>query len=195
MNTQVNTPDSIEDSKVSTIGLHDLIPEATRAIERYTKRSNKDSILTRYDTHLSTEDLVMETVEKVIKANPQYLTKTYVWLAAKSVCINRCQRKRITTVDVGTPFGPDESDIPVLEHEIPGDIYVDMADNLEYLLSHLSVEETELLGYLAEGILYVSIAETLGVSLRTLERRVADLKWKVEYLLTEEDPDVHPAQY
>lgn len=182
-------------TQVSTISLLDLIPEATRAIERYTKRGNKDSILTRYDTHLSTEDLVMEAVEKVLKANPQYLTKTYVWLAAKSVCINRCQRKRIITVDATNPFGPDADDYPVLEHEIPGDIYVSLGDTLEHLLSHLSTEETELLGYLAEGILYVSIAETLGVSLRTLERRVADLKWKVEYLLTEEDPDINPAQY
>lgn len=89
---------------LSTIKINQIIPEATRAIERYTKRSDPASLLMRYDTHLSTEDLVMETVEKVLKANPQYLTKTYVWLAAKSVCINKCQKKRIDSIEVRPKF-------------------------------------------------------------------------------------------
>jgi DNA-directed RNA polymerase specialized sigma24 family protein len=181
--------------ELSTISLNDLIPEATRAIERYTKRTDVHSILTRYDTHLSTEDLVMETVEKVLNANPEYLTKTYVWLSAKSVCINKCQKKRIITVDVGNPFGPDSEDSPILEHEILGDTYDHIKDCFDYIVPHLSEDDQALLRELLNGGLYIAIADNLGVSLRTLERRVADLKWKVEYLLSEEDPDVNPLVY
>ncbi len=180
---------------VSTISISDIIPEATKAIERYTKRSDTHSILTRYDTHLSTEDLVMATVEKVVKANPTYLTKTYVWLAAKSVCINQCQRKRIETVDVVHPFTYEDGYSHSLEDEIEGDAYNHVDDLFIYLVKHLNPEEQELLHHLLEGKMYVDIAETLGISLRTLERKVHDLKWKTEYLLTEEDPDVNPLVY
>ena len=182
-------------TEVSTITIADIMTEATRAIERYTKRSDTHSILSRYDTHLSTEDLVMETVEKVLKANPTYLTKTYVWLSAKSVCINKCQKKRIHTVDVGNPFASEGDESPILEHEILGDSYDHIEDHYQYLLTCLGQEEIELLEALLEGNLYVTIAENLGISLRTLERRVADLKWKAEYLITEEDPDEKPLIY
>ena len=170
--------------QLSTITIHDLIPEATKAIERYTKRSDTSSILTRYDTHLSTEDLVMETVEKVIKANPQYLTKTYVWLSAKSVCINRCQKKRIVTIDVNPIYSGDESFSPAPEDELIGDSYDHISDLYEDLMSRLTPEELQLLEALLDGSLYVVIAEELGISLRTLERRVQELKLKTEDILS-----------
>lgn len=172
--------------QISTITIKDLIPEATRAIERYTKRSNTSSILQKYDTHLTTDDLVMETVEKVIKANPQYLTKTYVWLSAKSVCINRCQKKRIITIDVLPTQSGDESFEPSLEQELIGDSYDHISDLYSDLLSRLSPEELELLEALLEGQMYVVIAENLGISLRTLERRVQELKMKTEDILSTE---------
>jgi RNA polymerase sigma factor (sigma-70 family) len=170
--------------QISTITIKDLIPEATRAIERYTKRSNTASILQKYDTHLTTDDLVMETVEKVIKANPQYLTKTYVWLSAKSVCINRCQKKRIITIDVLPTQSGDESFEPSLEQELIGDSYDHISDLYNDLLTRLTPEELQLLEALLEGQMYVVIAETLGISLRTLERRVQELKMKTEDILS-----------
>lgn len=180
---------------MSTITVADIIPEATRAIERYTKRSDPHSILTRYDTHLSTEDLVMATVEKVVKANPQYLTKTYVWVAARSVCINQCQRKRIDTVDSVHPFTYEDGVTHSLEDELEGDAYNHVDDIYLDLLKVLQPDELELLYHLLDGKMYVDIAETLGISLRTLERKVQELKWKTEYLITEEDPDVNPLVY
>jgi RNA polymerase sigma factor (sigma-70 family) len=170
--------------QISTITIKDLIPEATRAIERYTKRSNTASILQKYDTHLTTDDLVMETVEKVIKANPQYLTKTYVWLSAKSVCINRCQKKRIITIDVLPTQSGDESFEPSLEQELIGDSYDHISDLYNDLLTRLTPEELQLLEALLDGQMYVVIAETLGISLRTLERRVQELKMKTEDILS-----------
>jgi DNA-binding NarL/FixJ family response regulator len=126
----------------------------------------------------------METVEKVIKANPQYLTKTYVWLSAKSVCINRCQKKRIITIDVLPTQSGDESFEPSLEQELIGDSYDHISDLYSDLLSRLSPEELELLEALLEGQMYVVIAENLGISLRTLERRVQELKLKTEDILS-----------
>jgi DNA-directed RNA polymerase specialized sigma24 family protein len=177
---------------ISTITVADIIPEATKAISRYTKRKDTHITLFKYDTHITTDDLVMDTVEKVVKANPQYLTKTYVWLAAKSVCINRTQRKKLATVP-STPLFFEEGGVATpIEEELPGEIYDTISDLQEYLVEILSKQENRLLTELLKGRMYVEIAETLKISLRTLERRVQELKWKTEYLLTEEDPDVNP---
>lgn len=177
---------------ISTIKTKDIIPEATKAIERYTKRSDPNVTLFRYDTHISTEDLVMDTVEKVIKADPKYLTKTYVWLAAKSVCINRTQRRKLDTIPCLPAFYHEDGTSIPLEEEIPGDTQ-DVLLNLEvFLRDTLSPDENKLLDTLLNGRMYADMADSLGISVRTLERRVHELKWKTEYLLTEVDPDENP---
>lgn len=176
---------------ISTISTKDLIPEATRAIERYTRRSDPNVTLSKYSSHLSTEDLVMATVEKVLRANPLYLTKTYVWLAAKSVCINESQKKRFILTESSLP----ENECPPLEESIEGVAFDDTSDLYKDLLTHLTEDEQILLSHLIQGTLYAEIAETLGLSLRTLERRVAELKWKTEFLVTEENPDEVPLVY
>ena len=180
---------------ISTITISDIIPEATKAISRYTKRSDTSTTLFKYDTHITTDDLIMDTVEKVVRANPQYLTKTYVWLAAKSVCINRTQRKKLLTVPVIAAFAGSGDVATAIEEELPGEIYDTISDLKDYLVESLNPEENKLLEELLKGRMYAEIAETLNISLRTLERRVQEIKWKTEYLLTEEDPDVNPLVY
>lgn len=177
---------------LSTITTQDIIPEATKAIERYTKRSDPHVTLFRYDTHISVDDLVMDTVEKVVKANPKYLTKTYVWLAAKSVCINRTQRKKLDTIPSLPLFSEDDSVCTPIEEEVPGDTYDILSDLHEFLKDSLLEDENELLNLLLKGKMYAEIAEDLGISLRTLERKIHELKWKTEYLLTEIDPEIDP---
>lgn len=178
--------------KISTIQIKDIIPEATKAVERYTKRSDPSVTLYVYDTHISTEDLVMDTVEKVIKANPVYLTKTYVWLAAKSVCINRSAKKKLDTVPVLPAFTEEDSVTTPIEEELPQDTHDYLQDLFDYLAESLDSKETKLLSLLLEGKMYAEVAEKLGISLRTMERRVQELKWKTEFLLTEVDPDIEP---
>lgn len=177
---------------ISTISIKDIIPEATKAIERYTKRSDQSITLFRYDTHLTVDDLVMDTVEKVLKAEPKYLTKTYVWLAAKSVCINRCKRKKIDTVPVLPVFELEDGTSTPIEEEVPGDTRDYLGELQAYLEDSLSTEENKLLKALLEGRMYQDVADHLGISLRTLERRIHELKWKAEYLLTEVDPQHSP---
>lgn len=177
---------------ISTITTKDIIPEATRAIERYTKRSDPHVTLYRYDTHITVDDLVMDTVEKVVRANPKYLTKTYVWLAAKSVCINRCHRKKLETIPARPMFEEEDGFATALEEEIPGDTRDYLGELAEFLHGSLDTEENSLLDLLLEGHMYQEIAEKLKISLRTLERRIHELKWKTEYLLTEVDPEIEP---
>jgi len=175
---------------ISTISTADIIPEATKAIHKYTKRSDPHVTLFKYDTHVTVDDLVMDTVEKVLKANPKYLTKTYVWLAAKSTCINRSQKRKLDTIPCAPVFSDDsDSTTTPLEEGLPGDTYDILDDLHEYLKEHLGTEENQLLDHLLQGKLYAETAETLGISLRTLERRIHELKWKTEYLLTEVNPD------
>jgi DNA-directed RNA polymerase specialized sigma24 family protein len=177
---------------ISTITTADIIPEATRAIERYTKRRDPNVTMFKYDTHITVDDLIMDTVEKVVKANPTYLTKSYVWLAAKSVCINRTQKKKLDTVPMLPAFELEDGVSTPLEEEIPADTYDYLQDLAEYLTDSLDKESNELIKLLLTGKMYVEIAEDLGISLRTLERKVHELKWKMEYLLTEVDPTENP---
>ena len=79
---------------LSTISTKDIIPEATKAVHRFLKNRNNNKTLPYFGSHLSIEDLVMDAVEKVIRANPMYLTKSYVWVAAKCVCIDKLQQKK-----------------------------------------------------------------------------------------------------
>lgn len=178
--------------QISTITTKDIIPEATKAIERYTQRADPTVTMYQYDTHLTVDDLVMDTVEKVIKADPKYLTKSYVWLAAKSVVINRGKRKKLSTIPVLPLFEHEEGVTTPIEEEIPGDTRCYLEELEEFLRISLNTEENKLLTELLSGRMYAEIAERLGLSLRTLERQIHELKWKTEFLLTEVDPEEKP---
>ena len=170
---------------LSTITASDIIPEATKAIKRFLKGS-KNVLGTPYQV----EDLAMDAAEKVIRANPMYLTKSYVWIAARCVCINTLNKKRVTLVNNVIPETqncewPDELNI---EDLLEGDTHDHMGDLHESIRGCLSEDQIRILDLLLEGHMYVVIAEKTNVSLRTLERQVQELKWTIEYLLTEIDP-------
>lgn len=187
--------------RVSTIKPHEIIPEATRAIQRFVKSTNTNRILPYFGSHITLDDLVMDTCEKVISANPMYLTKSYVWVAARCVCIDHLQRKKLPWLPSDkvnpTLFDPETEAKSSLEELIEGDAYdylTDLEDEVEkYLGEDLKAVYRELL----TGKMYVEIAEDLDISLRTLERRVHELKWVLEYILTGEDPyeKTHPVLF
>jgi DNA-directed RNA polymerase specialized sigma24 family protein len=171
---------------LSTITASDIVPEATKAIKRFLKGSKSQQVL---GTPYQIEDLAMDAAEKVIRANPMYLTKSYVWIAARCVCINVLNKKSINVVD---PVLEDELS---LEDLMEGDTHNHMGDLHKEIRGYLSEEQLAILDLLLEGHMYVVIAEKTNVSLRTLERQVQELKWTIEYLLTENDPDTNNHSY
>ncbi len=181
--------------QVSTITTSQIIPEATKAVQRFIKGSSVSRTLPYFGSHITLDDLVMDAVEKVIRANPMYLTKSYVWVAARCVCIDLLQKKKLAWAasDKVNPTVGSLSDGPKvpLEELLEGDANDGLADTEEYLRSCVSKEQGILLDALLTGKMYIEIAEDLGISLRTLERQVQELKWTFEYLITEEDPDIN----
>lgn len=178
---------------ISTITPDQIIPEATRAVQKFVKGKSFSRILPYFGPHYTMDDLIMDAAEKVIRANPMYLTKSYVWIAARCVCIDLMNKKKVpmvpqTAVDLdGEPIS--------LEDLLEGDIYDHAEDLQEWLYGCLSDEQQVLLAHLLEGRMYVEIAEKMSISLRTLERKVQELKWTIEFLLTENDPDTNPHSY
>ena len=172
---------------LSTITASDIIPEATKAVHRFLKGSKSHQVL---GTPYSIDDMVMDTAEKVIRANPMYLTKSYVWIAARCVCISHLNKRYLQTSDLTS-----EDDELSLEDLMEGDTHDHMNDLHKEIRSYLSEEQVRILDLLLEGHMYVVIAEKTNVSLRTLERQVQELKWTVEYLLTENNPDTNKHSY
>lgn len=174
--------------KVSTITSDQIIPEATKAVKRFVKGGSYSRTLRYFGTHYTLDDLVMDAVEKVVRANPMYLTKSYVWIAARCVCLDLMNRKKLQHVTI-TP-DDDEDETPI-EELMEGDIYDHTSDTHQYITSALNEVQQELLKKLLEGKMYADIAKELGISLRTLERQIQELKWTIEFLLTEQDPDTN----
>ena len=175
-------------TRTSTVGITDLIPLATLAVQRFIKGKSETRVLRHFGSQYTLDDLVMEAVEKVIRADPEYLTKSYINLAAKCVCIDRLQQKKLPWQE-SVVTHTDEEDIDTsLEELLVGDTYDHMSDLEEYIRSFLSEEELAVFNALTSRQLYAEMAEDLGVSIRTLERRVHDLKWKLHYIINEEEP-------
>jgi len=178
---------------LSTITSNQIIPEARKAVIKFTKSKAGNKILPYFGSHYTQEDLVMDAVEKVVRANPLYLTKSYVHIAARCVCIDLMNRKKIhftpqTAVDLdGEPVS--------LEDLLEGDIHDHAKDLHKWLYGCMSEQQQLIMTKLVEGKMYVDIAQDLGMSLRTLERQMQELKWTVEYLLTDNDPDNNPHSY
>jgi len=182
--------------KISTIAVSNIIPEATKAVQRFVKGSSQYRTLPYFGSHITLDDLVMDAVEKVIRANPMYLTKSYVWVAARCVCIDSLQRKKLpwAASDKVNPtlFDPETGAKSSLEELIEGDSYDYLSELEEEMRTYISKEQVVLYDHLLTGKMYVEIAELMGISLRTLERQVQELKWLFEFILTDRDPDTNP---
>ena len=176
-------------NKQSTISISDILPVALAYVKKFTKKADTATLTRYFGSHVSLEDLAMDAVEKVVRANPMYLTKAYVRIAARCVCIDSLYRNKIQQVEIQSLIEWDEGDSGPIEESIVGDTY-DFIGDLETLLeSSMSDEEMMIYKGLKSQKMYVEIAEDLKMSLRTFERQVRDLKWKITYLLTEEEPD------
>lgn len=178
--------------KVSTITVNDIIPQATKAVQRFIKGSSISRTLPYFGSHITLDDLVMETAEKVVRANPMYLTKSYVWTAAKCVCIDKLQQKKLPWApsDQVNPstFDPESGPKERLEELLEGDAYDHTDDILDEYRGYLSGLQNSILDELLTGKMYIEVADTLDISLRTLERQVQEIKWFFEFLCTGMDP-------
>lgn len=174
--------------QISTITAKEVYPEAYIAVKLFVGNKPMNSTLPYFGSHVSLEDLAMDACEKVVRANPIYLTKTYVRIAARCVCIDRLKSKKLTQVTVD-PF--EDGETINLEDSVIGDIRDTIGSLEDYIVSAMSPFQVKIYNKLLEGKMYITIAEELKISLRTLERQVNELKWLCEYLLTDQDPDTN----
>ena len=188
MTTATTTPLTAPNYKVSTIGIKDIIPTAQRAAEKFVKGKSQSRILRYFNSHYTLDDLIMDAVEKVIRANPMYLTRSYVYTAVRCVCIDRMQQKKLPWAEIQSLITYEDGYTVPIEDTLLCDTFNHMEPLEQEILSFLGPRETQVYEGLLSNKLYVGIAEDMGVSVRTLERMVSDLKWKIEFLLFEEEP-------
>jgi DNA-binding NarL/FixJ family response regulator len=167
----------------STIGTKDLFPEALNSVCYYMKIRDTHQTIKQLGTHITADDIAMEAVEKVLKANPLYLTKTYVRLAVKCVLMNYVAKGKLQTLDIDTVYSEDDDSSFSIEDTLEGNTYQHLVDMEILVLESLKPEEQELYKALSSNELYCTIAERLKISTRTLERNVRALKDKINYLL------------
>lgn len=175
--------------QISTISSSDIYPIALLGVKKFVGDKAESQTLLYFGTHISLEDLAMDAVEKVVRANPMYITKSYVRIAARCACIDKLKSKKlhVDAYYANKTNRDDSEDVP-LEYSLEGDSHDHMFALEQMLTSAMDPLQLKIYNELLKNKMYIEIAETLGISLRTLERQVQELKWLCEYLLTEEDP-------
>ena len=171
--------------QISTIATNEIYEQALLGVKKFVGKKLDNQTLIFFGSHMSLEDLAMDAVEKVVRANPMYITKTYVRLAARCVCINKLKSKKLTTYHVVAK----EEDNASLEDSLIGDAASSLDSLEDMLLSAMDPVQQSIYQELLLGKMYIEISETLKIPLRTLERQIQELKWLCEYLLLETDPD------
>ena len=172
--------------KISTIKANEIYPIAMEEVKKFIGTTEAYTTLPYFGSHVSLEDLAMDAVEKVVRANPMYITKTYVRISARCVCIDKLKSKKLHQIAI-KPF--DDEEFARLEDTIIGDIHDTIGDLESELLSTYTDLQKDIYKELMSNKMYIEIAETLNISLRTLERQVQEMKWIAEYLTTGIDPD------
>ena len=174
--------------QISTITTAQMYPEAYLAVRLFIGKHVNSRTLPHFGTHVSLEDLTMDAVEKVVRANPMYITKSYVRIAARCVCIDKLKQKKLTTLTIN-PF--EDEEFATMEDSLEGNIEDRMETLENNLLTAMDPLQVSIYKELLKNKMYAEIAETLNISLRTLERQVQELKWLCEYLLLGTDPDTN----
>tara|TARA_R110002096_G_scaffold162983_1_gene330291 strand:+ start:94 stop:657 length:564 start_codon:yes stop_codon:yes gene_type:complete len=174
--------------QISTITSGDIYEQALIGVKKFVGKKFDSQTLPYFGSHVSLEDLAMDAVEKVVRANPMYITKTYVRMAARCVCIDKLKSKKLRQHHVKPTFEDEDS----IEDCLEGNAEDSMASMETMILAAMDPMQREIYEGLLSGKMYIEIAESLKISLRTLERQVQELKWLCEYLLIEEDPDTNP---
>ena len=174
--------------QISTITSGEIYEQALLGVKKFVGKKSGSQTLPYFGSHVSLEDLAMDACEKVVRANPMYITKTYVRIAARCVCIDKLKSKKLIQHHITPTF----EDGDTLEDSLEGNAE-DPMDHMEtMILASMDPMQREIYEGLLAGKMYIEIAEALKISLRTLERQVQELKWLCEYLLLEEDPDTNP---
>jgi len=146
----------------------------------YFLRSNDTQVYHGKYNGLSIEDIAMEAIVKIIEADVSPKSKTYVIEVVHNTCLNILKKKKLevsetTKDDDGVTVTPKDrrttelSDISNLENFVIG--YLDKDDRLLYTL------------YAVQGLSKENIADTLGVSVRTVHRRIQELRTTIRDII------------
>ncbi len=173
--------------QISTITSSEIYEQALLGVKKFIGKKSDSQTLPYFGSHVSLEDLAMDACEKVIRANPMYITKTYVRIAARCVCIDKLKSKKLTTYHVQLK----EEDNTSLADSVIGSATDDLTELESMLRSAMDPVQHKIYDALMEGKMYITISEDLGIPLRTLERLIQELKWMCEFLLLETDPDTN----
>lgn len=171
--------------QISTISSGEIYEQALLGVKKFIGKKSDSQTLPYFGSHVSLEDLAMDAVEKVVRANPMYITKTYVRMAARCVCIDKLKSKKLTTYHIQ----PLEDDNTSLEDSVIGSAEDELTELESMVRSAMDPLQQKIYDELLGNKMYIEIAEKLNISLRTLERQVQELKWLCEYLLLETDPE------
>ena len=97
----------------------ELYNYALFCVKRFVKGSSKTRTLRYFNGYETIDDVAMDVVEKILKCNPSYLTKAYVSIATKCVCINKLKKKIVPQVELN-PLKDEESSPVVFEDLVEG---------------------------------------------------------------------------
>jgi len=139
----------------------------------YFLKSNNTHIYHARFNGLSLEDIAQEALLKIVESDVHPKTKTYVIEVVSNTCLNLLKRRKLQYEDTSTVT--DERKVPMITVD-------DMED---FLIEHLDDDDRLLYAlYAVQGLPQEDIAEVLGVSTRTVHRRVVEMRTTIQDLLS-----------
>ena len=156
------------------INYKEYINVATKYLQRITGVGDITARLYHCDTHLTIEDIVSSSMEKLLLASPESITPAYVKITAKSVYFDEVKlRSKLDYVDKTRKVESSEDDgIPPIEETLVEDIYDHISDLKEQAMITLNDECKDILVLTLEGHTQQDIAAAMNMSKRDVVKCV-----------------------
>lgn len=160
------------------INYKEYINVATKYLQRITGVGDITARLYHCDSHLTIEDIVSATMEKLLLASPERITSAYVKVTAKSVYFDEVKLKsRLCYIDKTTKGeSMEEDNVPPIEETLSEDIYDHISDLKEQLNITLNDECKDVLVLLLEGHTQQDIASAMHKSRRDIAKYIDKIK-------------------
>ena len=160
------------------INYKEYINVATKYLQRITGVGDVTARLYHCDSHLTIEDIVSSSMEKLLLASPESITPAYVKVTAKSVYFDQVKlRSKLDYVDKTSKGEASEDDgYPPIEETLVDDIYDHISDLKEQAMITLNDECKDVLVLTLEGHTQQDIAAAMQRSKRDVAKYITQIR-------------------
>lgn len=169
-----------------TLNPKELLEYAQDAVFFHLGSDSRSTVYERYGNKTS-EDLAMDSIERILASKVYPQTKTYVRKAVLYTCLDALKGKRVIPSYHGIPkyneiTGDPTKDALKSIPEVTVELF-DIDDVYGEIWEHLSPEEAALYAQLYEGVSMNTLQEQYNCSEASIRRHITALRLKIDSYL------------